>query len=156
MQSDIGLRSRSHFWGTKFFPGRCRKFSVPPAFKTSHFPSGLIPGHSRLATSRPVSVPKMKQEFPNLILVHFKTIQEFPEWYLVVPAHPKFFLKFSRATRPDISSLVTVSAIWEVPYSLVLSCPTKKGREQRPLQSDVTSQHLSRAKGPKTNFILLK
>ena len=53
----------------------------------------------------------------------FKT---FPECYWVVPSRPKFFpnfSKFSRATVPDICSLVTVSAIREVTSATVQSRP---------------------------------
>ena len=57
-----GLRSRSPFLGTNFFPENFQS----RAFMTSHFLYHLIPTHSRLATSRTISVQKMKREFPNL------------------------------------------------------------------------------------------
>ena len=60
-----GLHSRSCFWVPNFFPENPGNFTSC-AFKTSHFLSCLIPAHSRLVTSRPVSVLKMKLEFPNL------------------------------------------------------------------------------------------
>ena len=68
---------------------------------------------------------------------NFKTIQEFPKWYWVVPSCPEFFKffpnfsqifpKFSQATRPEISRLVMVSEFGKspsVPSSLSL-VPTK-------------------------------
>ena len=51
------------------------------ASKTSHFPSRLIPEHSRLPTSRPVLVPNMKPEFPNLnYICKFKTFPRNQYW----------------------------------------------------------------------------
>ena len=52
--------------------------------------------------------------------------KRFPEWYRVVLSRtvyfPDFFRIFpSNGTRKK-SSIVTVSPIWEVPFSLVLSC----------------------------------
>ena len=71
------MRSQSRFLGTKFFPE-----NFPSrASKTSHFPSHLIPEHSRLPTSRPVLVPKMKWEFPNLNYKYkFKTFPRIQYW----------------------------------------------------------------------------
>ena len=45
LQCVRGLRSRSRFLGTKFFPGKFRKFPVP----SIQDPSCLIPADSRLA-----------------------------------------------------------------------------------------------------------
>ena len=58
---------------------------------------------------------------------HFVGTKLFPEKCGKFPVRAfKTSHEFSRATRPDISSQVTVSAIWEVPSSLVLSCLKKK------------------------------
>ena len=51
------------------------------------------PEHSAPATSCPVLSSTEFQE-KLLILVNFKTIQDFPQWYWVVPSRPKFFLNF--------------------------------------------------------------
>ena len=58
------------------------------------------------------------------ILVHFKTIQEFPEWYRAVPS--QISPGFSWATGPENSSLVLVPPIQEVGSGLVLSRLKKK------------------------------
>ena len=63
-----------------FFPNFPGNFPSR-AFKTSHFPSHLIPTHSRLATSGPVSVPKMKREFPYLkFCIQIPEIPEIQNW----------------------------------------------------------------------------
>ena len=60
--------------------------------------------------------------FESLILAHFKTIQDFFQLVLSSPSCPKISKKNSRATGPETSSLVLVSAIQEVSSSLIFSC----------------------------------
>ena len=63
----------SAFPGTRFLPKNAGNFPSR-ALKTSHFQSHLIPAHSRLATSCPASVLKMKREF-----LYFKFCTSIPE-----------------------------------------------------------------------------
>ena len=62
----------------------------------------------------------------------FQAIHDFSWVVLSSPVLSQIFPEFTRATVPDICSLITVSAIQEVTSSLVSSC-LKKARERRPL-----------------------
>ena len=70
-----GLRSRFRFSGTKFFSRKKWEIPGPKHSKLVHFLSRLIPTIQDWPTSRPVSVPKMKREFPNFLNV-VKTCQD--------------------------------------------------------------------------------
>ena len=65
------------------------------------------------------------------ILVHFKTIQDLPEWYRVVPSRPEFFP--SNKTRHKYSRHHLTNLGSGLQSHLVLS-QTKRDRERKPLE----------------------